>query len=164
MEITNDMRLERFEAGSVIQKNLYASPEAGSALREIATRFSIPEETYRDFVTVFGDIVLGFYSPTALEKNLRDNPNLSALVSLPLVSELQKLLKPLLETGVVVQAAESVGPERVATEVTNSTTAPETVSPLRTMATDGAQVGYQSADEPVYTSVQSALLNESKQD
>jgi hypothetical protein len=33
---------------------------------------------------------------------------------------------------------------------------------LRTMATDSAQVGYESTAEPVYTSVQSALINESK--
>lgn len=38
----------------------------------------------------------------------------------------------------------------------------ESLGRLRTMATDSAQVGYESTEEPVYTSVQSALINESK--
>ncbi len=36
------------------------------------------------------------------------------------------------------------------------------INPLRTMATDGKQVGYQSTEEPVYSSVQTAIINESK--
>jgi hypothetical protein len=162
MQINNDMRLERFEKGTVIQQNLYASPEAGRALYELSTRFGIPEESYLDFVTVFGDIVLGFYAPTALEKNLRENPKLSSLVSLPLVSELQTLLKPLIDTDVAITSVGSEEPTTVATEIAETEAELDKLSKLRTMATDGAQVGYQSTDEPVYTSVQSALLNESK--
>lgn len=156
------MRLERFEKGSVIQKNLYASPEIGSTLLALATKFGIPKESYLDFVTVFGDIVLGFYAPTALEKNLRENPKLSSLISLPLVSELQSLLKPLIDTDVLVESVVGNEPAAVATEIAETEAELEKLSKLRTMATDGAQVGYQSTEEPVYTSVQSALLNESK--
>jgi hypothetical protein len=50
----------------------------------------------------------------------------------------------------------------IASEIKEAESALSRISNLRTMATDGAQVGYQSTEEPVYTSVQSALLNESK--
>lgn len=36
------------------------------------------------------------------------------------------------------------------------------INPLRTMATDGKGVGYESVEEPVYTSVQNAIINESR--
>ncbi len=43
-----------------------------------------------------------------------------------------------------------------------TTTVKPIINPLRTMATDGKEVGYQSTEEPVYTSVQNAIINESK--
>lgn len=36
------------------------------------------------------------------------------------------------------------------------------INPLRTMATDSKEVGFTSTDEPVYTSVQNAIINETR--
>lgn len=62
--------------------------------------------------------------------------------------------------------------DSVETEITEIPTTPNPVNetaaekiiinPLRTMASDGKEVGYQSTEEPVYTSVQNAIINESK--
>jgi hypothetical protein len=55
-----------------------------------------------------------------------------------------------------------VEPNNIATDIAETEASLASLSRVRTMATDSAQVGYQSTEEPVYTSVQSALLNESK--
>lgn len=163
MEITDTMRLERFEAGSVIQKHLYASPEIGSTLMGLASRFGITQELYKDFVTIFGDTVLGFYPITALAQNLKGSPSLSSLVTDELVAELQKLLRPIVETSTSIEPKPTPTPtssiEEDLAEIEKSL---HQISPVRTMASDGKQIGYSSTKEDTYSSSQSNIIDENK--
>ena len=79
---------------------------------------------------------------------------LAQTMILALPTEIQTFLSPFEN----IQSVDTTSKKN--TQPASSTS--ETVSPIRTMATDSVQIGYQSTDEPVYTSVQSALLNESK--
>lgn len=71
--------------------------------------------------------------------------------------------------GLPMQQAAQVLGEIVTCSLSSLTTTtistpinPEEIPPLRTMTSDRVQIGYQNSEEPVYTSIQSAILQEGK--
>lgn len=100
------------------------------------------------------------------------NRILSLISDSEMVDELEKAgvtTDKIAQTKAFIESAlkDSAPVETTAIPITESTvneTASEKIiiNPLRTMASDGKEVGYQSTEEPVYTSVQNAIINESK--
>jgi hypothetical protein len=157
MEITDTLRLERFENANEIQKKLYAGSDIGFSLQKLASRFSIPDSVYVDFVTIFGDIVLGFYPITSLEQNLKNNPSVSPFVSEALTTELSKLLQPLMEEGPNEYSTLNTSVQEDVEEIEKIL---HQISPVRTMASDSGQP--LPPPDTTYSSMQSAILREGK--
>jgi hypothetical protein len=78
-----------------------------------------------------------------------------------LPSEIQKYCT---ETWELISKVAEVSDEEesISSEIAETEAALEKVSPIRTMAGDSKQVGYSSTEEPTYTSIQSAIINEAK--
>ena len=66
MEITEEMRTERYHSAPPEIQFLYADKTSGKTLRDVFTYFKLDEDLYAPFAIAVGDIVLGFYEKTDL--------------------------------------------------------------------------------------------------
>ncbi len=95
--LENDRR-ERFntlENQTII--DLYSSPESGAFLRKVYEQNGLTI-SYKNFVTIIGDVILGFYSVQKLPELFVEELSLPQESALKITNELLEFLSPLLVT------------------------------------------------------------------
>lgn len=70
MQDRESLRIEKYRTASAEVRELYASPDLGSMLRIQFSSSNLPEEKYRSFVDVFGDVILQLEERTTLVSKL----------------------------------------------------------------------------------------------
>ncbi len=161
---SKELRNQRYDQGSDAQRYLYAHEESGLALMRIASKHHLNREpTYTKFALLVGDIVLGFYSSNQIISLLQKELNIDQSSAELVVPDILEFLKPLSdpswispEKEEIQELANKIVVEEISSEITQTEAVLETVSPIRTMAGDSTH------KEQVYTSHQSAILNEGR--
>jgi len=145
MAITNEQRQQAEERASEIQLKLYAEPEAGEQLWNIATKFDITERSvYYTFTQMVGDIILGFYKISdTLQLIQYYIPTLDPMSQLELETEIKKFLLPLIASTSTTPATATTNTNQIAKSLTITQTRPE-------------------PEPPIYQSSQDALLRTSE--
>lgn len=64
--MNNALRRQKYQAAEPVIQDLYADPAVGSAQQEIFVTLGLNEQIYREYVHIFGDIVLGLAKPSEL--------------------------------------------------------------------------------------------------
>ena len=163
MTITTQQR-EQAEAGAnEIQLRLYAEPESGEQMWNIATKFNLTERSaYRSFAQMVGDVILGFYKQQdllALVQSLF--PQLNPTQQLELELEIKKFLLPL---SSIPSPAVTSRPN-LAAEISATEHDLESIHSIRTMAHDMQEakvhpVTHPTTPEKTYQSSQADLLEQ----
>lgn len=134
MTITKQQREQAEAAANEVQLHLYAEPESGEHMWNIATKFSLTERSaYRIFAQMIGDVILGFYKQQdvlALIQNLF--PQLNPTQHLELELEVKKFLLPLSPGAFVAPPAN----QNLAAEISATEHDLESIRGIRTMAHD----------------------------
>lgn len=94
MTITDEQRDQAYETATDQQKLLYASPESGKRLREIANKHNITDsEKYRNYAIAVGDVILGLQErsalPNLLMSALQTTPDQAKSVTIDIVPFLE---------------------------------------------------------------------------
>lgn len=186
--MTPEQRLKMFNELEPVLQAVYSSEHSNALNNEIQVKYKLPLDTFRNFLTVSGDTILGFYHTKDLPKLLQKEVGVSADVAQRIVSDLTELFAPVLkreaelanpklseikELHQTFQAAAGTG-AGVPIEVPKSPTiepiepaSVHDVAPMRTMAGDmnrvhgyGAyrQVGGDQEENVVQSASQDELL------
>lgn len=117
-------------------------------------------------------VFLGIKPISKLNENLASELQLRNETVLDILDDLARILikdEPLKYLLLIDKALaggnsqiQQTNEKNIMSEIAETEAALETIAPLRTMATDGKQIGYASTEETTYTSHQSAILNEGK--
>ncbi len=161
---SKESRNTRYEQGTEVQKYLYASGESGLALKQIATKHHQNQEpNYAKFALLVGDVVLGFYSANQLVSLLQKELSIDQATAESITPDILEFLKPLSNPnwksseGEIQDLVDKIEVQEISSEIAETEAVLETtISPIRTMAGDSNQ------KEQVYSSHQSAILNERK--
>lgn len=167
--ISDTQREGAYTKTTAVQKQLYASPQAGKTLKGLAQKYNVhAPETYSIFAVTVGDIILGFYKPedtiTLLQQELGISTQTAALLS----ADLKIFLAPLQDPNwqapqKIVSESEAVAEEiitaDIALELAETEVAMRAIPALRTMS--GNHEFTPESGEPVYSTTQSAIINES---
>lgn len=161
--MTPEQRLKMFNELEPVLQAVYSSEHSNALNNEIQVKYKLPLDTFRNFLTVSGDTILGFYHTKDLPKLLQKEVGVSADVAQRIVSDLTELFAPVLkreaelanpklseikELHQTFQAAAgtgTAGPPEVPAPTTLPTepASVHDVAPMRTMAGDMNRVhGY----------------------
>jgi hypothetical protein len=164
MEITRKQRQMAEERASEVQLRLYAEPEAGEQLWNMATKFSLTERSvYYSFTQLVGDVVLGFYKQDDVAALIANKlPQVQGVQKIGLEADIKMFLYPLTDASDLPTKATrntSVSPEEIA-ETEKEIASLQTV---RTMPHDmevaqGHPVMRAPATETTYQSSQADIL------
>lgn len=154
MTISREQRQQAESLATPVQLSLYSEPEAGAILWSIATRFNLTErKDYSIFVSMVGDIILGFYKVSDLPVLINASlTNLTSIQQQVLAQEITTFLEPL--SNASAMAASAV----LETEIVETEKAFASIQGIRTMANDITHI--QAHDEPVHRSNQEDILNQ----
>lgn len=92
--------MDRNEAYKALPQNiqfLYDSPESGDILRASFNAHVAQPESYKTYVHIVGDAILGFYKTKDIPKKLQFELNLGADDAQRILTELSSFLAPLIE-------------------------------------------------------------------
>ncbi|MEN9920271.1 MAG: hypothetical protein RL538_164 [Candidatus Parcubacteria bacterium] len=171
MEITKTQREQAEERASEVQLRLYAEPEAGEQLWNIARKFSLTERnTYYTFSQLVGDVVLGFYKQSDIDALIANKlPQVQGAQRISLEADIKIFLYPLTdptyvapgvtapEAPSVPSAPQSTARPELSAEIKEAERELEEVQSIRTMASDMKEAQHM----PTYTSSQDDLIRPS---
>lgn len=152
---------EKFQEGyknaSDEVKKLIDSNQIVICVSEFCDRNSLSQDLKKKIILMYVDKLLKLVSDNDFDKYVIE---VSGLSHDKISNEL------ILINSCVANSKESIPAntteESILSEIAETEAALKTIPPLRTMANDGKQIGYESVEENTYTSHQSAILNESK--
>lgn len=125
MEITRTQREQAEERATEVQLRLYAEPEAGEQLWNIATKFNLTDRnTYYLFSQLVGDVVLGFYKQEDIAALIAAKiPSVQGAQRIALEADIKIFLYPLTDPTYVA-------PSTPAPTAPTSPSAPVTPPPI----------------------------------
>lgn len=155
--ITKEQFNEAYSKASPAQQ--YLCSESGGALLEIAKKYSLDKEAYKNFAITIGAVVLNFSPKTDLPKLLVSEVGLDEITALKMTGDLLDFLEPLTDPN-WQPPPESVYDEDFSDEVLPTVQeeiaeTEATLKSLRTMADD--QV---AAKDETYPSLQDDILGQ----
>lgn len=86
--ITDEQRDQAYKTANPTVRFLYGSPQSGAQLKEMALRHGVPEEKYRDFAIMIGDVILGLQAQTDLPRLLGEILGIGVKQSLAITGDL----------------------------------------------------------------------------
>jgi hypothetical protein len=162
MTITKQQREQAEEQASEVQLHLYAEPEAGEQLWNIATKFDLTERSvYYSFTHLVGDIVLGFYKESDLAALIANKlPQIQGVQKIGLEADIKVFLYPLTDPSAILPRTSAARTPVPSAEIAETELALEKMQGLRTMAQDlkEAEAHQSPAVETVYQSSQTDIL------
>lgn len=189
-EPTKESRNQAFDEANPTQVRLYS--QSGQELTNICIKYDITDDDRRKkFSLTVGDVILGFYKQTELPQLLQENLGIETSKSVSITSDLLDFLSPLSEANNEIvyrpenEASTLVNEEESEnnTSITHHETESYDDQPTSPLVTDQSTPGQtqhsdqeyhhiksvpttesdeNSENESVYTSTQSALLHESR--
>ncbi len=141
MQITDEQRDQALAIADSCARFLYASPQSGEMLENIATKHGIDDAQYRIFAITVGDAILNLVSHAELPGYLASQLNIEMKQSLQIFADLIDFL-----SQSPTQSLES--------EIAQAEDALRSISPIRTMQEDQMKL----SDEPVVQSSSQADL------
>lgn len=159
MPITREQRTEAYESASAAAQELCGGLESGRQLRAIATKHGITDpEQYRAFALAVGDIALGFYTASDIEKLLREEVHLNNRTVETITPDIRSFLTPLHRAdGIAAPAAQTApvaAPESsdrstndggFTADIAETEAALERLQQVHTYASDQAQMNTENA-------------------
>lgn len=106
-------RVEAYRNAPENVRELYASEELTEKLDILHTSFKIPV-TFREFSTVVGDAILGFYKISDIPKVLQEKFGITQETSKSIVLQLSTLLEPILHPNDTVALTQKTDLQRLA--------------------------------------------------
>lgn len=152
MEITNEQRDQAYETATPEQKYLYADPESGQKMYDIANKHNIVnDEQYNKYAMIVGDVVLNLRKRSDLPALLSNSLGISSEKATSIATDLIDFLdrKPIQNTEIDLSV-----------DIAETEASLKAVPRIRTMMTDMDKV--QTPGEKVYSSTQEAILKDSK--
>lgn len=164
MAINKQQREQAEAAANEMQLRLYAEPESGEQMWNIATKFNLTERSvYRMFAQMIGDVILGFYKQQDVLALIQHQfTQLSPTQQLELELEIKKFLLPL--SGAPTNPAVGINPA-LAAEISATEHDLQSLHNIRTMAHDMQEVKTHPVvtpptPEPIHQSSQADLLRQ----
>lgn len=174
--ITSQVRNEVYASLSEVGKFLYAHPNSGKSLTQIAEKYNL-KDSYKTFAVTIGDIILGFYKAEDTIPLLQQELELDQATADKLGSEVLDFLAPLSDPTWQPPTEEGIESSDPSINVSSTVTLPVSQSlvqieeptaipEIRTMAADmaiersPARSTFNAAaeiDEPIYVSNQPIL-------
>lgn len=115
-------RQQQYRAASPELQELYASSDVGAAQRRIFDAFGLEESLYKEYVHIFGDIILGLARPEEIQTLVANRLPTQEPITSHIAEETRRILFPLLpgyqkKTPQLEQAAAPQVPTEVQTPV-----------------------------------------------
>lgn len=157
--ITNQQREEAYDVASDVQKTFYASPETGEALREMAKKHQLGDESkYTIFVLTVGDVILDLLTADKLGAALTDTLHLEAEQAAKVVTDVRSFLgtRQTETATAIIPTADS----NLTSDIAQNEAFLKAMPGMRTMS--GDMNGKTTDDIPTYTSTQEAILKEGR--
>ena len=137
--ITNEQRDERYNSLPSHIQFLYTNHTSGRTMWEVFEHQEISKSLYTDYAILVGDIILGFYPKSDLQKLLVSNIGVTEVVAQNIVSGLSEFLSPIEDSTGVAVAAVPVAPKEVLEKLD--------LGPI-TMKNDGGIEGSKAGEVP----------------
>lgn len=152
MDITNEQRDEAYKTASEIQRYLYAAPESGRRMSDIATKHGIVStEQYRNYALLVGDVILNLRNRSELPAAMTETLGIKSEQSVKITADLIDFLDHKEKTN---------DSENLASDIAETEATLEAIPQVRTMADDMRQS--QAAKETIYSSSQEAILKDGR--
>jgi hypothetical protein len=163
MIISEKQRDEVFEKASGVQKFLCSHPDSGEALRNIAEKYDLIERSiYKKFAILVGDFILELQDIDQGAALIQNELGVSEQAAQLIQADIKNFLAPLYTEGWTAPIEQTVDtvPD-ISTEILEAERQMDSLQAVRTMSTDSAALPVPQPEQ-TYSSVQSAILNESK--
>lgn len=131
--ISEHQRVETYRNAPDNVRDLYVSEQITEQLDILHTSFKIPV-TFREFSTVIGDGILGFYKISDIPKVLQEKFGLTQETSKNIVSQLSNLLEPILHPDDTAQLTQKTDLQRLAEQFAEKSRLAQTATLTQTQA------------------------------
>jgi hypothetical protein len=156
MQITKIQRQQAEEQATEAQLRLYAEPEAGEQLWNIATKYNLTERAdYYNFSQLVGDVILGFYKQSEISELLSGRfQQKSPEQLIALEADIKMFLLPL-SASTNTQKHHETSKEISTAEIHSIERDINSLKTVHTMSDDVAAI---KSEETVHQSSQDAIL------